>query len=186
MRFVVSPFFSHWSWKVTGGQGCSVHFPTQLIVAQSSWPPALMLGGHFILLFDSNSPKVANTNKHKTGIVQCVSKQCESPPRHSSIFHHPQSPGWCLIIIWDWGAGKFIAEHLSVSGNPSPRPVFLLPAHAAAPPPPIYHQRPPPIGAETGVLSPSHSTSTANLPGRWRLECDKSICPGLNLYANLK
>ena len=171
MRFVVSPFFSHWSWKVTGGQGCSVHFPTQLIVAQSSWPPALMLGGHFILLFDSNSPKVANTNKHKTGIVQRVSKQCESPPRHSSIFHHPQSPGWCLIIIWDWGAGKFIAEHLSVSGNPSPRPVFLLPS--PAPPP---HLPPTPATNRSrdrcliSITQHKHSQSSRKMAtGMWQI-----------------
>lgn len=70
----------------------------------------------------------------------------------------------------------------SSSSHPTPVP----PHHHHHPTTTIYHQRPPPIGAETGVLSPSHSTSTANLPGRWRLECDKSICPGLNLYANLK
>lgn len=55
--------------------------------------------GHFMWLFDSNSTKVANTNKYQTGIVQRVSKQCESLARYSSISHHPQSPGWCLIII---------------------------------------------------------------------------------------
>lgn len=53
------------------------------------------------------------------------------------------------------------------------------------PPGPSPHPRPP-TATKTGVLSPSHSASTANLPRRWRLECDKSICPGLNLYANLK
>lgn len=59
------------------------------------------------------------------------------------------------------------------------------PTTPALPRPP--EGRPPPIRAwETGVLSPSRSTSTANLPGRWQPECDKSICPGLNLYANLK
>lgn len=42
------------------------------------------------------------------------------------------------------------------------------------------------LSSRTGVLSPSRSTRAANLTGRWRLECDKSICPGLNLYANLK
>lgn len=45
---------------------------------------------------------------------------------------------------------------------------------------------PPPIPARTGVLSPSRSASEANLARRWRPECDKSICPGLNLYANLE
>lgn len=64
------------------------------------------------------------------------------------------------------GRSSFIAEHLSVS----------FPASST----------PPPIPAQTGVLSPSRSASKANLAGRWRPECDKSICPGLNLYANLK
>lgn len=60
----------------------------------------------------------------------------------------------------------------------------LLPSLSLPRPP---EGRPPPIqDEETGVLSPSRSTSTANLPGRWQPECDKSICPGLNLYANLK
>ena len=61
---------------------------------------------------------------------------------------------------------NFIAEHLSVSATPSPPP--------------------PPIRARTGVLSPSRSASEANLARRWRTECDKSICLGLNLYANLE
>lgn len=55
-----------------------------------------------------------------------------------------------------------------------------LPPFSCCPPPVVLNK------AETGVLSSSHSVSEANLGGRCRLECDKSICPGLNLYANLK
>lgn len=55
-----------------------------------------------------------------------------------------------------------------------------LPPFSCCPPPVVLNK------TETGVLSSSHSVSEANLGGRCRLECDKSICPGLNLYANLK
>ncbi len=57
---------------------------------------------------------------------------------------------------------------------------FPIPLFPCCPPPVVLNE------AETGVLSSSHSVSEANLGGRCRLECDKSICPGLNLYANLK
>lgn len=98
------PFlFSCSSWKLIWGQGYTVHFLAQLLITHPSLHPGLMLGGHFMWLLDSNSTKVANTNKYQTGIVQRVPKRCESPPRYSSISCHPQSPAWCLIIIWDRG-----------------------------------------------------------------------------------
>lgn len=154
-----------------------------LYILSRSWytlipAPSAAVRGHLMWLFDSNSTKVANTNKYQTAIVELVSKQYESPARYSSISYHPQSPGWCLIIIWDRGllqnTSAFQEIHPPTKSSSHPTPV-LFPSPG-----------PPPVGAETGVLSPSRSTSTANLAGRWRLECDKSICPGLNLYANLK
>lgn len=108
-----------------------------------------------------------------------VCKLCDSGAAFPAV---PPTESWHLIIICAMKVA-LLQNILAFQGS-FPYALVLLPLPSLPRPP---EGRPPPIQAEeTGVLSPSRSTSTANLPGRWQPECDKSICPGLNLYANLK
>lgn len=86
----------------------------------------------FMWLFDSNSPKSSNRKQipdrycslcFQTVWITSLLQLNLLPPTESwMVPHHHLSP---------W-VGKFIAEHLSVSGNPSAHPV--LPSHAGPSP----------------------------------------------------
>lgn len=129
------------------------------------------------------------THKNKMQRETCQMMSVVGPVAKHRTNHHFPWQGLCVLPpaeSWMAASSSFRAvggkvycgtpQHFRKSIQPSSPP--HIPGWP--PPPPL------PIGAQTGVLSPSPSTSRANLAGRWRLECDKSICPGLNLYANLK
>lgn len=90
----------------------------------------------FMWLFDSNSPKSSNRKQipdrycslyfQIVWITSLLQLNLLPPTESWMVPHHHLSP---------W-VGKFIAEHLSVSGNPSAHPV--LPSHAG--PSPHQHQ----------------------------------------------